>query len=594
MQCAGFSTIISSGALQTSQGSDDKDTDRWNRGSMTGGQTTTNSSTTAAATKPAEPTSQQQPRQISRVVAGALIALMAISTAVHLGALRRDLPLQEPDESAFVRRAVHIAATRDPNPHWFGHPGSTVIYPLAAAFRASDTILYGGPVLGASPALTDRFEEDPTPFYVVGRLWTIAFSVGAIPLLFLVGRRAFNTRVALIAAATWVALPDPVHFGRIVRTDSAGVFFGLLSLWLCLRILDEPRLRWCLLAGISVGLAIASRYFMVALVPCLLAAAVIPHHRLSRPAVRASGMALAGVVGGFALSTPYFFLDWHTAWASLQSENEPMVGIRDLGPLGNLRWYVGTAIPASLTWVLVGLAAAGILIALWRRRPAQLILLVFGATFLVGICASKLHWARWLIEILPVLVLFAGATVDTVIQRLQAWATGVPRAAVIRVAALVIVTAVLVIHPAVELAAVNRRDASPSTSGVALNWIQTHIRPGSRLLVDPTTLITSNHTRLHVDERFFPATDTLAGYRQSGYDYLVMNGFRAGRYLAHSNRYPRATAFYFEIMCHSRLAAAFPTTATRRGAGVRIYDLDQRPVQASAFCPPERVAPSGA
>jgi hypothetical protein len=329
-------------------------------------------------------------------------------------------------------------------------------------------------------------------------------------------------------------------------------------------------------------------------VPCLLAAAVIPHHRLSRSAVRASGVAMAGVVGGFALSTPYFFLDWRTAWASLQSENEPMVGSRDLGPLGNLRWYLGTAIPASLTWVLVGLAVAGILIALWRRRPAQLILLLFSATFIVGICASQLHWQRWVIEILPVLVLFAGATVDTVVHRLTALASGVPRGALARFAALAAVTAALVIHPAVELAAVNRRDASPSTSGAALSWIQTHIRPGSRVVIDPATLITKNHTRLDVDEDFSPATDTLAGYRQAGYHYLVMNGLRAGRYAAQRDRYPRETEFYFEMVCHSRLAAAFPTTATRRGAGIRIYELDRRPAQASVFCPPERVAPSGA
>jgi hypothetical protein len=538
-------------------------------------------------------TSTQERRRISWPVVGILAALMVVSAAVHLGALQRDLPLQEPDESAFVRRAVHIAATQDPNPHWFGHPGSTVIYPLAGIFRVTDTLFHRGPIVGTSTELTDRFENDPTPFYVAGRLWTIALSVGAIPLLFLVGRRAFNTRVALIAAAIWVVLPDPVHFGRIVRTDSAGVFFGLLSLWVCLRLLDEPRLRWCVLAGLSVGLAIASRYFMVALVPCLLAAVIVPHCRVSRASVRAAAVALAGAIAGFALSTPYFFLDWHAAWSSLQSENEPMLGRGGLTPLGNLRWYLGTAIPASLTWVLVGLAVTGIVIALWQRRPAQLILLVFCATFLVGICASQLHWQRWVIEILPVIVLFAGATIDTVIQRLMAWASGVRRATLIRFAALVAVTAALVIHPAVELAAVNRRDASPSTSGAALNWIQTHIRPGSRLLVDPTTLITSNHTRLDVDEHFSPSTDTLATYRQSGYDYLVMNGLRAGHYVAQRDLYPRETAFYLEIGCNTRLAAGFPTTATRRGAAVRIYRLDQRPSQVSVFCPREGISPPG-
>jgi hypothetical protein len=236
---------------------------------------------------------------------------------------------------------------------------------------------------------------------------------------------------------------------------------------------------------------------------------------------------------------------------------------------------------------------AGILIAVWRRRPAQLILLVFCATFLVGICASQLHWQRWVIEILPVLVLFACATIDTIVQRLMAWASGVPRPSLVRIAALVAVTGAVVIHPAAELAAMNRRDASPSTSGAALNWIQIHIRPGSRLVVDPTTLITRSQTRADVDNRFFPKTDSLAGYRRSGYDYLVMNGLTAGRYVAQRDRYPRETAFYVEIGCNTRLAAAFPTTETRRGAAVRIYELNQRPAHVSVFCPPESVIPAG-
>ncbi|MFL6241780.1 MAG: ArnT family glycosyltransferase [Acidimicrobiia bacterium] len=518
---------------------------------------------------------------------GALITLVVLSAAAHLWALHRDLPLQEPDESAFVRPAVHIAATLDLNPHWFGHPGSTVIYPVAGFFRVWDTVARHGPLVGANSELTTRFQDDPTTFYVIGRLWTIALSVGAVPLVFLVGRRAFNARVALIAAAVWVVLPDPVHFGRIVRTDSAAVFFGLLALWLCLRLLDERCMRWGVLAGLSVGLAVASRYFMVALVPGLLAAAILPHRHAVRSAARAAGIVLGSAFGGFVLSTPFFFLDLDTAWRSLQGENEPLLGRGGLTPLGNLRWYLGTAIPASLTWPLVVLALAGILIALQRRRPAQLLLLVFCATFLAGICASKLHWQRWVIEVLPVLVLFAGSTVDAVTQRLTTLARRLPRAPMLRPIGLIVITGVLVIHPAAELAAVNRRDARLSTSGAALDWIVTHVRPRSRVLVDPSTLITLKHTRFDVDDRFSPRTDTLADYRDTRYDYIVVNGLKFGYYGAQPNRYRHELALYRDLNCETRLVAVFQTTTTRRGAAVRIYRLGVPPsADASAFCSP--------
>ncbi len=70
----------------------------------------------------------------------------------------------------------------------------------------------------------------PTPgtFYLIGRLWSIAYAVAAIPLVFLLGRRCFSTAVGLAGAALWAVLPLAVSYGRVVRTDSAGVFFALL------------------------------------------------------------------------------------------------------------------------------------------------------------------------------------------------------------------------------------------------------------------------------------------------------------------------------------------------------------------------------
>src|SRR5262245_40435562 len=510
---------------------------------------------------------------------------MVLTSAAHLWALRRDLPLQDVDESTFVRRAVNIAATRDLNPHWFGHPGSTVIYPLAGVYRAWDTLVHDGPFVGASPKLTSRFQKDPTAFYVVGRLWAIALSVGALPLLFLIGRRVFNTRVALIAITIWVVLPEPVRFGRIVRTDSAALFFGLLALWLILRLLDVHETRRCVLAGLAVGLAIASRYFMVALVPCLLVAAIFPSRHKPGLALRSAGVALVSALVSFAVSTPYFFLDCHRAWASLHAENEPILGHSGLSPLGNLRWYLGTAIPASLSWPLVALSLVGVVLVAWRRRQPELMLLLFAVAFLVGICASTLHWQRWAIQILPVLVLLAAFSIDALVQNVASIAHRIPRKAVLAPAALIAFTAVLAIHPADELVTANRRDTKPSTAKLALDWIVAHVRPGSRMIVDPSTLITRENTRRSVDNRFSPRTDTLARYRQTHFDYVVFDSSTAGRYGTHPARYPRQTAFFESIYCRTRSVAVFRTRATRRGTTINIYRLDASPSPAvSAFC----------
>jgi hypothetical protein len=531
-------------------------------------------------------------RSVSWPVVGALVALMAVSSVAHLWALRRFLPVPDVDEPFFMRPAVHFAASGDANPDWFGHPGSTVMYPLSALIHVWDVAAHHGPILTSNPELAARFQRSPSEFYVIGRLWTIALSVGALPLLFLVGRRAFNTRVALAAAAIYAVLPLPVQLGRVVRSDSAAVFFGLLALWLCLRLLDDPRTRWCVLAGLGVGLAVSSRYFMVALVPILVASAVLPHRRALHSAIRSAGIALASAVGGFALSTPYFFLDWHAAMDSIRAESagpEQHIGHSGLSRLGNLRWYLGTAIPETLTWPLVALAAAGLVLILWRHRPRQLLLVAFCAIFLAGICASKAHWIRWVIPIVPVLVLFAAAVVDTITRRVAARAAPRLRTTTVAPVGLVTIIVLLALHPVGELLAANRYDnGSPSISGAtrsaARDWITTHLPPGSRILGDSDTL-QLHEARFNVDDELNPRTHTLADYQRAGYQYLVVNGLHAGLSLLDAARRPREAAFYRDVACNTRLIASVDRAAQqlRKGWPIRIYRLDEPPRNVSGY-----------
>jgi len=264
------------------------------------------------------------------------------------------------------------------------------------------------------------------------------------------------------------------------------------------------------------------------------------------------------------------------------------VGQTRLTPLGNLRWYLGTAIPASLTWPLVALCVAGIVMVLWRRRPAQLLLLAFPAIFLVAISTSTLHWQRWIIEILPILVLFAGAALDAVAESLAELLRHDSRQSLFKPVvsvALVAVTAALAIHPAIELVNVNRNDALPSTRGAALRWLTAHVQPGTRIVADPSTLITSENTRLHVDNRFSPRTDTLSGYRAGGYDYLVIDRLKAAQFINRWRIHQRETAFYRSIDCDTRAMASFHTSAKMRGSTMNVYRLDAPPSpEVTQFC----------
>ena len=83
------------------------------------------------------------PSRPAKVVVVALLAIVALSLFVHLHGLSHDLPAPGADEPYFVLPAARMAWKGDANPQWFGHPGSTVIYPLAIAYRAREVLFHG-------------------------------------------------------------------------------------------------------------------------------------------------------------------------------------------------------------------------------------------------------------------------------------------------------------------------------------------------------------------------------------------------------------------------------------------------------------------
>ena len=191
---------------------------------------------------------------------------------------------------------------------------------------------------------------------MLGRLESIAYEIMALPLVYLVGKAAFGTTAGLAGAWLTALLPMVVAHAQVVRDDSAGVFFGMLSLLLCLRVCKHPTRSAVVVAGFSVGLAIATRYFMVALVPTLLLSVVIGQRSVIAEPLRPEPqngqifafvywktqlLALLWVGLGFAFASPFAFVDLRELRTSLGAEAERShLGADGLSVPGNLVWYV--------------------------------------------------------------------------------------------------------------------------------------------------------------------------------------------------------------------------------------------------------------
>ncbi|HKA93276.1 MAG TPA: glycosyltransferase family 39 protein, partial [Acidimicrobiia bacterium] len=414
--------------------------------------------------------------------------------------------------------------------------------------------------------------SDPGTFYLIGRLWSIAFAVAAIPLVFLLGRRCFSTAVGLAGAALWAVLPLAVSYGRVVRTDSAGVFFALLALLLIVRLLDRALLRDYVLAGVVLGLGISSRYFLVTLLAALVVAGVIAIRRhVAGASIRRLAAGVGAAVATFAVTTPYFLLDWSSTRASLANENTSNLGHDGLSPVGNLRWYLGDAIPKSLTWPLALLAVVGIAVALRHGRDSRRLVLLAGVTtFLVAISMSELHWERWPLPILPVVVLFAVDGIARLAAEASAHVGNPGLSPALALAGVVFVA----LWPAKGVIELNLRESRPSTRIVARRWIEANVPAGSALVKELKTA-PLNDTDLHWMERNTLTRDgwTLDHYVDDGFHYFVTNPGISGNFSTQPRRYPVQARFYRELRQDGCLLHVFRPNSYRDGPVIRVYEV---------------------
>ncbi|MEI7999863.1 MAG: glycosyltransferase family 39 protein [Actinomycetes bacterium] len=497
-----------------------------------------------------------------------LLAVVAVSMFAHVWGIRHDLPVPQPDERYFVEPAVYVAASGDLDPHWLGHPGSTVIYPLALLYRAREVVFHGAPVVGEARSVAVRFRRDPSWYFLAGRLWVALFSVASLVVVFAVARRVFGDLAGAISTAIWAVVPLGVGYGRIVRTDSIGLFLTLLVIWSCLRLVDRPTVVRALLVGAGVGLAASTRYFLA-----LLGVVVVTSWWSTRPR-RLPILFVAGAasVVTFVATTPFFVLDPGTTAASLRNETVSPDPGRTHGWPANLAAYLLHSTPTAISWVGLIAATVGIVLALRRRDREATILIVWVAVFVVTISAMPVRWDRWLIPVLPFVVCFA---VDALQRGAATVAARVRRSAARpAVAGLVLGLGVVVVAvgPLVGLVALDDRDAEASTSVLAQRWLRTNIPWNAQIASEIKGPDLEFADPRSVEHHALPSAGSIADYSRTGYRVLVLNREVDRPYLDPSGG-RAAAAFYGFLARHGRVLADFPPGRDGSGPHLVVYRI---------------------
>src|SRR5581483_10744428 len=92
-----------------------------------------------------------------------------------------------------------------------------------------------------------------------GRMLEAVLGALVVLLVFLIARRIWSTRIALVAAGVTAVYPPLILAGSSLLSESVFIPCVLLGVWGAFVYRDEQTLRWAALAGAGVALAALAR-----------------------------------------------------------------------------------------------------------------------------------------------------------------------------------------------------------------------------------------------------------------------------------------------------------------------------------------------
>lgn len=527
-----------------------------------------------------------------------MLTILALGGALRVYGIDFGLPfLYNVDEPDFVNRAFNLLSNKSLNPHWFGHPGTVTIYCLAVLFSVYSAVAVAVGHFADFAAVRAVVRLDPSEFYLAGRLMIAAFGLGVVYLTFELAKRISSREVGYFAALLVAIAPLSVDLSRLIRTDIQVTFFILLVLLCCLRIVERGQARDYIAAGLSLGIAVATKYpAVIGCLPVILAAMLATKNR--DESARSSFVLLliagaASVTGAF-LASPFLFIDIRTVLHDVAGEGRAEhLSATSEGFLSSLYWYVSEVLVANFTLAGLLLALIGATTLLRNRdRSGALLLLGFIVPFWLFVSTLNLRWERWFMPVIPVIAIFCASGFVWLLEYLRKFPDVIARSAQATVLlGLLGISSVLIHADYVHAAELARGD----TRTEAGKWILANVSKDSVLLMERNTpqlpkdtyvilrpkagrieespSVAVSRSRFHRVDGAIGSLRSVEEVRNSAAEYVVISN-EYDRRLAEKERYAAELPIYEDLFEHARLVhVSTPVRGRMSGPIIRVFKL---------------------
>ncbi|MCC6179057.1 MAG: glycosyltransferase family 39 protein [Chloroflexi bacterium] len=442
----------------------------------------------------ATPTMHAAPHPHSRLALGALALVLVLALGVRLWGLDWQLPWQfHPDEGHYTWKALDMMSQGSLNPKYFRNP-SFFTYVLLGEYNL---LGFRPPKEDEQAATRDGLWEPPSGVAFVGRLNGALMGVGTVAAVGLIGWRLLGPWAGVLAGLFLSLAFIHVRDSHYATNDVPAAFLLTLSVAASLAIVERPRLRAYLLAGLFGGLATSTKYNAgLFVVPLLLAhgAALLRHHRTAANTASIAALlralvvplALAGLVSllAYLAGTPYTLLDAQKFLADFRTQSSFV----DEGWEGQILLPPGVpyvlALGEGVGWVMPGLALVG-LASLGRRQPlATLVLVGYPVAYVSFMLRSELFFVRFALPVVPFLCVLAAAAVVLIATRVSA----ARRNPLVGVAVGMTLVVAALVQPTLAVIRHNLIVGQDDTRILAARWALENVPPGAKAAVEEYTL----------------------------------------------------------------------------------------------------------
>ena len=499
--------------------------------------------------------------------------LFLVAFGVRAWGVRFGLPeyFYHPDEHAIVDRATAILQTGDYNPHWFNYP-STYIYVQALTyipyFLVSAARGFGDTVPGSTPH----------GFYFAGRLMTALIGALTVPLVYVLGKKAFDRRTGLLSSLLLTfSLLHTVH-SHYVTMDIPVTFLVTLSFLFCYLAMDKATTKHYILAGLFAGLAASTKYpaFIVIVPLSLLPLLALRWGEWSSLGQR-FGLSTGAFVAGFLLGTPYAFLDLNTFLNSLGAVLSHYGGAQPGFEGSNSGiWYIGQML-SSADGIMFVIGLGGIAWALARHTKKDILLLCFVIPYYLLLSLWRVRFERHLVALLPFLAILAARFlvegVSWLSKRVKPPA-GSNLREVLEILILACLSALAIFMPARTIMSFDAALAQKDHRTIAAEWVNANVPAGSTVVTEALS-IPIDEDRFQVLQVVRIDSHDLEWYLQEGVQYIIVSDGHWRILLREPEKYGRQIETYNDIVNHSALLREFsreaPSSLARGYPTILIY-----------------------